>query len=308
MKAPLLNPLLTGIASRFMQGLPLAGAKIAPILSTALQSAHYYIWDTSNMTDIPTDIRRAPSAPFKRVKSKLTDDNFFAKDYGIEEPVDNAEIALYGSIFNADKSALERAVRIVAVNHEIRVRNMARAISQTASPSVKWNASSATTIIADVKAAKNAIHASTGMDPNIMVLPRDVFNALETAPELLELMKYTEGGTITLEQMRRLFGVNEIVVTGDLINSASEGQAASLGGIWSDEVFLCYSNPSQDIKALSFARTFNWTAMSGSGPKGISAFTYGEDPIDSRIVRARQYTDEKLTAAGAGYYLSNVLS
>ena len=308
MKAPVLNPVLTGIASRYMAALPLAGSRIAPILSTALQSAQYYIWETSNMTDIPTDIRRAPSAPFVRGKAKLTNDNFFAQDYGFEEPVDNAEIALYGSIFNAEKSALERAVRIVAVNHELRVRAIARAVTQTASPSTKWNASSGTTIIADVKAAKNAIHGSTGIDPNVMVLPRDVFNALETAPELLELMKYTEGGTITLEQMRRLFGVAEIVVAGDLINNAAEGQTASLGGIWTDEAFLCYSDPSQDIKALTFARTFNWTAMAGSGPKGISSYTYPEDQIDSRIVRARQYTDEKVIASGAAYYLSNVLS
>lgn len=308
MKSPVLNPLLTGIAARFMQGLPLAGARIAPILPTAIQSAQYYIWETSNMTDIPTDIRRAPSAPFKRGKSKLTDDTFFARDYGFEEPVDNSEIALYGGIFPAEKSAMERAVRIVAVNHEIRVRNIARAVSQTASPSTKWNASSGTTIIADVKAAKNAIHASTGVDPNLMVIPRDVFNALEIAPELLERFKYTEGGNVTLAQMATLFGVKEIIVTGDLINSASEGQTASLGGIWSDEAFLCYSDPSQDIKALTFCRTFNWTAMGGSGPKGISTYTYPEDNIDSRIVRARQFTDEKVIASGAGYYLSNVLS
>ena len=308
MKAPVLNPLLTGIASRFMQGLPLAGSRIAPVLNTALQSANYYVYDASNLTDIPTDIRRAPSAPFARVKSKLSDDNFFAKDYGVEEPVDNSEIALYGGIFPAEKSTMERAVRIVAVNHEIRVRNICRAVAQTASPSVKWNAGSNTTIIADVKAAKNAIHASTGTDPNLLVLPRDVFNALEVAPELLEKFKYTEGGNVTLAQMRTLFGVDEILVAGDLINSAAEGQTASLGGIWSDEAFLCYSNPSQDIKALTFMRTFNWTAMAGSGPKGISTFTYPEDQIDSRVVRARQYTDEKIIASGAAYYLSNVLS
>lgn len=308
MKAPVLNPLLTGIASRYMAGLPLAGSRIAPVLNSALQSAQYYVYDTSNLTDIPTDIRRAPASPFKRVKSRLSDDNFFAKDYGIEEPVDNAEIALYGGIFPAERSAMERSVRIVAVNHEIRVRDICRAVAQTASPSTKWNAGTGTSIIADVKAAKNAIHASTGVDPNLMVIPRDVFNALEIAPELLERFKYTEGGNVTLAQMATLFGVNEILVTGDLINNAAEGQTASLGGIWSDEAFLCYANPSQNIKDLTFMRTFNWTAMGGSGPKGISTFTYPEDQTDSRVVRARQFCDEKVVASGAAYYLSNVLS
>ena len=308
MKAPVLNPVLTGKAVRYMASLPLAATRIAPILTTALQSAQYYVYDTSNLTDVPTDIRRAPSAPFARGKSRLSDDTFFARDYGFEEPVDNSEIALYGGIFPAERSAMERAVRIVAVNHEIRVRNMARAVPQTGTPSTKWNAGSGTSIIADVKAAKNAIHAATGVDPNLMVIPRDVYNALEVAPELLERYKYTEGGNVTLQQMRTLFGVEEIMVTNDQINNAAEGQEASLGGIWTDEAFLCYSNAAQDIKAMTFARTFNWSAMAGSGPKGISTYTYTEDPIDSRVVRARQFTDEKVIASGAAYYLSNVLS
>jgi hypothetical protein len=308
MKAPLLNPLLTSLASRFMQGLPLAGSRIAPLFRTQLQAAAYYIYDTSNYTDVPTDIRRAPSAPFRRLTSKLSSDTFLCKDYGVEEPLDKAEIAMYASIFEADRSALQRAVRIVAVNHEIRVRTLARAVSQTASPSTKWNATSGTTIIADVQTAKNVIHAATGQDPNVMVLPRDTFNALTIAPELLELFKYTSGGKLSKDQLATIFGIDDIIVTGDLINNAAEGQTASLGGIWTDEAFLCIATPSNDLKALTWARTFNWTAMSGSGPNGISTFTYDQDEVDSRIVRARQYTDEKVIASGGAYYLSNVLS
>jgi len=307
MKAPLLNPLLTGIATRFMAGLPLAGTRIAPILNTNIRSAAYYIYDTSNFTDVPTDIRRGPSTPFKRLTSKLSDDTFLAKDYGIEEPIDNSELEIYASVFQADKSAMERALRVVAINHEIRVRNICRALTATASPSVKWNASSETTILADVQAAKNAVQASIGVDPNLMTIPRDVYNALRIAPEILERYKYTDGGQVTKAQLEALFEV-EIVVANDVINNAAEGQTASLGGIWSDEVVLSYSQPTQDIKALNFMRTFNWTAVSGSGPNGISTYTYPEDQIDSRIVRARQFTDEKIVASGAAYYLSNVLS
>lgn len=307
MKAPLLNPLLTGIATRFMAGLPLAGLRIAPILNTNIRSAAYYVYDTSNFTDVPTDIRRGPSTPFKRLTSKLSDDTFLCKDYGIEEPIDNSELEVYASVFQADRSAMERALRVVAINHEIRVRDICRALSATASPSTKWNAASGTTIIADVQAAKNAVQASIGVDPNLMTIPRDVFNALRVAPEILERYKYTDGGQVTKAQLEALFEM-EIVVAQDIINSAAEGQTASLGGIWSDEVVISYSVPSQDIKALNFMRTFNWTAVNGSGPNGISTFTYPEDQIDSRIVRARQWTDEKVVASGAAYYLSNVLS
>jgi hypothetical protein len=307
MKAPLLNPLLTGIATRYMATLPLVGLRLAPVFNTPLHSAQYYVYDTSNFTDVPTDIRHAPSSPFKRLNSKLSDDTFIARDYGIEEPVDMMELKLYSSFFQADKSAMERAVRVVAINHELRVRAAVRGLSATASPAVKWNAAAATTILADVQASKNAIQASIGVDPNLMVIPRDVMNALRIAPEILERFKYTEGGLVTKAMLEALFEI-EIVISNDNINNAAEGQAASLGGIWTDEVVFSYSQPSSDIKALNFMRTFNWTDADGSGPSGISTFSYDENPIDSRIVRARQFTDEKIVAAGAAYYLSNVLA
>jgi hypothetical protein len=306
MKTPLLNPLLTGIASRYMVGLPTVGLKIAPVLNTPLHASAYYIYDRSNYTDIPTDISRAPSSGFKRLQSKLSDDTFLCKDYGIEEPLDAAQIRMFASIFAADRSAMERCVRVVAVNHDIRVRNLARAVTQTASPSTKWGASSGTTIVADIEAGKNVIRGQIGVVPNLLTLPYNVYRKLVQSPELKGYYANTDG-ILTKRQIEAVLEL-EIAVSGDLINTAQEGQTASLGDIWSNEAFLCYSQPGDDIKALNFARTFNWTAMEGSGPAGISTFTYDQNEIDSRIVRARQYTDEKVVASGAGYYFSAVLS
>lgn len=307
MKAPLLNPLLTGHATRFMASLPLVGQRIAPLLPTNIHAGAYYIYDTSNYTDVPTDIRRAPSAGFKRLKSQLSDDTFLCKDYGVEEPIDKAELMMYASVFSADKSANERAVRVVAINHEIRVRNLARAVGQTSSPAVKWNAVENTTIVADIMLAKAVVRAKIGVTPNLLTLPYDVFTALVQAPEMKAYYSNVQGGIITKANLEAILQV-EIVISGDLINTAAEGQVATLGDIWSDEAFLSYSQASSDIKALNFARTMNWTAMAGSGPTGISTYGYDQDEIDSRVVRARQFTDEKVVAAGAGYYFSNVLS
>lgn len=307
MKGPFLNPVLSGHARRFMAALPLVGLRIAPLISTNLHASAYYVYDTSNYTDIPTDIRRAPATGFKRITSRLSDDTFLCKDYGVEEPMDEMEIKMYANIFSADKAGTDRCVRVVAVNHEIRVRNLARSAAQTSSPTVKWNAASGTTIVKDIMAAKAVIRSRTGVTPNLLVLPYEVYNAWRQAEELKVYFRYVEGGVLTKKQIESILEI-EIEVSGDLINTAAEGQPAAIGDIWSNEAFMCYSDPSNDLKALNFARTFNWTAASGSGPGGISTFTYPDTEIDSRVVRARQFTDEKVIAPGAGYYFSNVLS
>jgi hypothetical protein len=197
-------------------------------------------------------------------------------------------------------------VRVVAVNHDIRVRNLARAVAQTSAPSVKWGASSGTTIVADIEAAKNVIRAQIGVVPNLLTLPYNVYRKLIQAPEMKGYFVNSDS-ILTKTQLESVLEV-EIAVSGDLINTAQEGQTPTLGDIWSNEAFLSFSQPGDDIKALNFARTFNWTAMEGSGPAGISTFSYDQNEIDSRVVRARQYTDEKVVAAGAGYYFSAVLS
>lgn len=308
MKAPLLNPLLTGVASRYMSGQPLVGAKIAPVLNTPMYSGQYYVYDSSNWTNVPTDIQRAPSSPFKRLTSKLSSDTFVCRDYGIEEPIDKMQLMMFGSVFPADQAATERAVNIVAVNHELRVRNLARAVAQTSTPSVKWNAASGTTIVADIKAAQAVIRASIGVLPNLLTLPYDVYNALVQSNELRAYFSYTQGGALTMDNLKGLFNVDEVQISGTIINGANEGQTPALADIWTDEAFLSYSNPSADVKALNFARTFNWNTADGSGPAGISVFSYDENEIDSRIIRARQFSDEKVVSAGAGYYFSNVLA
>ncbi|MEM1085942.1 MAG: hypothetical protein AAGI48_17670 [Verrucomicrobiota bacterium] len=305
MKTPLLNPVLTGIGSRFMAGLPLVGRRIAPIVPTQLHSAAYYVYDTSNFVDVPTDIRRSPSAGFKRLKSQLSDDTFLCKDYGIEEPLDQMEIAMYASIFSADRSGMERAIRVVALNHEIRVRDLARAATQTSTPTVKWNAGGSS-IVADIQAAKNLIRSKIGVLPNLLTLPYNVYIALRNSDEIKDYFVNSDG-LVTKAQLESVLEV-EIQVSGDLINTAAEGQDASIADVWEDEAFLSYSVTSADIKSLNFARTYNWTALKGSGTAGISTYTYDQDEIDSRVVRARQFTDEKVVADGAGYYFSNVLA
>ncbi|MCW1885626.1 hypothetical protein OKA04_12880 [Luteolibacter flavescens] len=307
MKTPLLNPVLTGLASRFIATQPTVGLRIAPVLNSQIHAAQYYVYDPANHYNVPTNIQRAPSSPFKRLKSSLSSDTFLCKDYGVEEPIDKMQLQMFSSIFAADRSGMDRAVNVVLLNHEIRVRDMARGVTQTSTPAVKWNAQANTTIVGDIEMAKAVIRAQIGVIPNMLTLPYDVFVALRQAPELRAYYQNTDG-LVTIEQMKVLFGVEEIVVSGAIINGANEGQAASLADIWTDEAFLSYSKPSPDVKALNFARTFNWTAADGSGPAGVSTFTYDENEIDSRVVRARQFTDEKVIAAGAGYYFSNVLN
>jgi hypothetical protein len=306
MKAPVLNPLLTGHATRFMTTLPTVGLRLFPILRVPDRAAQYYVWSPENNLNIPDKIQRAPGTGFKRIVSKLTDDTYFAKDYGVEEALDNMEVKLYENFLSADRAIADRTTWVVAMHHEIRVRDIVLALSQTSSPSTKWNQANSDPI-ADIKAAKRVIQDATGVVPNLLTVNQDVYDVLEEHPKITAKYAYTAGGILTKDQVARALGMEEIQVAGNVLNTAAEGAAAAISQVWGDDVYLSVSRATADIKALNLGRTFNWIAAEGSGPNGIGIFSYDQEEIDSRIHRSRQFTDEKIIAQGAGYRLSNVL-
>lgn len=304
------NPVLTATFVNHMQNLAsFVGRRIAPVFNSAEQAASYYVFDEENGFDIPDLEPRAPSSPYPRTKMLLSQDTFDCIDRGIELPVDDSERRKYESALSADMAAARRAANIVAVSHEKRVYTKATSVAvPTSSPSAKWNTYTGTPgdPLGDIDTAKETIYDACGMEANLLVLPRAVFNAVRHHPDVVDRFKYTAGGIITAQQLATLFNVREVVVPGALENTAADGQTISPSQIWGESVLLCVTNPSPDLEAPNFMRTFNWSAI--TGPSGALVESYREENVTSMIHRARTYSDEKITGASLAYHFSNTLA
>ncbi len=147
-----------------------------------------------------------------------------------------------------------------------------------------------------------------GLEPNLLVLPRAVFTKIKRLAEFIELIKYTQKGVATEELLAELFGIDQVVVAGGIENKANEGQAVNPGQIWGDNVVLAHVDPSQDLKAPNYGRTFAWTGETGGGDNLAVVESYREETKRSDIHRARHDVDEKVTGAECSYLLSDVLT
>lgn len=301
------NPVLTDLAVEFMHDqTELVGRRLCPIFNTPRVNGIYPKWESENALNIPTTLERAPSAPWSRTKAVVGEDTFFCRTRGHEETVDDDERDLYSFAFDADAAAMGRVANVLMINHELRVHTLATSSAvPTSTPSTKWDASSPT-IFADVDVAREAIHDGIGVDANLMVIGRDVFNVLKNNSDVLDRIKYVQRGVTTEDILASLFGVNSLIVAGIVRNTAQEGQAIAAAKIWGEDVVLAHINGSQDLKAPTFMRTFSWTDR--SGPDGVMVESYREDKISSDTHRAKQATEEKIVSAAAGYYISNTLS
>lgn len=304
------NPILAGLFRSFMQDpTGFVAPFLLPAFVTGEQSATYYKFDTANLINVPQDIRHSPGAPFKRITMQVSDDLYSCRDYGIEHPVADTDRAKYRNYFAADAAAMTQLSDIIKLNRELRAKaKLAAAGIPNVTVSTKWDNYASSKPKADVNAAKAAIRKATGREPNVMVINYDVFNALQDHPLILEKYKYTSGDSITEDILARYFGVGRIVVAKGLFNSATEGQALSPSDIWGDDVWLAVTDPSENLQALNLGRTFLWSEFA-AGPTGeAQVTTYRDETIESDVHRARDYCDEKITAAGAGYKLGDVLA
>jgi len=305
-----INPVLTSVARKFMQDMgTFVGARLAPYFYTNEKSSDYYVTTAEDEVSVPTLKAMAPGQAYGRSLMHLSDDTYNCKKYGHEVPVPVEDKKRYASAFDASRAALLRNLRIIRINHEKRVKAAATAGTvPNSSPTNKWDNYTTSTPHLDVDVAKEAIYDAVGMDPNLMIIPRQVWRKLKYHTKLLELFGSANKQVLTLDMLKQVFEIDDIIIAGGLINSAADGQALAVEKIWSDSVILAHANASQDLQAMNFLRTFVWTAVDGGGEGGTSVLTYSENNTNTEVNQIRHYTDEKLVGSAAGYHLSDVLS
>jgi hypothetical protein len=303
-----LNSALTQIASKTLQAASgFAGLPLFPLFYTSKPSAGYYVLGDDTFLEAP-NVRRAPGTPYSRTMTKLADDTYSAEIYGHEEPVSYEENAKYARFNAALEAGTRRAENVILLAHEIRAQQMATAASVPgAALSIPWTDSTSDPVT-DVNAARKAVFYGCGLEANLITLPRAVFEALKLHPKIKEKIKISGTDSRWPQMLSALFDVDRVVVARALVNNANEGQTISAAEIWGASVIVAHVDDqpeAQDLQAPSFGRTF--IVAGDATPLGVQVEHYDVPKIKSLIIRASQWTDEKITAPKAGYHLKNVL-
>ncbi len=321
-----LNPILSGIANQFMRDAAgFVGTRVFPAFAAALQSAKYYLFTAAELAQVASLGKRAPGSAYARIKRTLSNDNYAAENYGIEAPVPDEDRRKYAAFFDADMAGVRQIVDTLRVNHEQRVyTKVTDASVPTAALAVPWN-SGVSNPRQDVDVAREAIRTQIGLMPNLMVITQPMLNVLAVHPKLVDLFKYTRPGVLNEQILAAYFGIDEVAVAKNVIATNNEGQSFTPADIWGNTVLVCHKNDAQDLMVPSFGRTFYWTAFTseitpptggtgpgmfagGGGPELLQVFSYRDETVKSDIHRSEHYVDEKLTAAKAGFTLTNVLA
>lgn len=260
---------------------------------------------------------RAPGSGYSRGNWTFEPDTYITQEYGAEEPVDDNQAEMYSDYFDAEVVSGARARSAVLMNAEERVAaavfNAAIWTGAALSTAVsnEWDDAVNATPIEDVFAAKHLIWDGSGLHANALIINWKVLDNLKNSEQVIERINSQGAGNpskpddINEAMLRAVFGLQHIIVAGAALNTATEGQAATIASPWSSEyAMVCRVATGNDFREPCIGRTFHW-AQDGSSYGG-TAESYRDETVRADIIRVRHQVGEKRLYAQAGHLLSNI--
>lgn len=161
--------------------------------------------------------------------------------------------------YEADAVQIEREKQLLQLEKRVasKVLDINNYDGQTGDCAKTWDAVDSDPL-ADIDFARETVRDGSIKDPNTLILPRKAYNILRVHPKLIEMYKYVSGGRLSIEQMKELFEVENILIGESkiILNPA----APVVTNIWdAKKVALLYVAPQPGLQQISFGYIYRKT-------------------------------------------------
>lgn len=204
--------------------------------------------------------------------------------------------------------AVFKALNDMALDRE---RNLSAAMSNTSiitqngSVTTQWNsATGAGTPFQDIETAIIQVMENGIMAPNTIWMGYQVWSQLKNHPDLLDRVKYSTLGVLTIEMFRSLFASSDIanVYVGKAIyDNSVEGATASNGFVWGKNLWVGYVTDQPSLKTVNGFYTFYI-------PAKRYVDTWNDQDRKTIWVRTNDYYDQFLVGPETIYMLQNCVA
>lgn len=191
------------------------------------------------------NLRRAPGAATTRIGFGYAGEPYALVQDAVEVPVprehmrDAAQVPgvdLGTRATNTGMQVVTKALEAEQASIALNASNYDSDHKVTLSGGTKWSAETGTPS-ADVETAKEAIRASTGMYPNVVLLSALAFKAAKNNPKVVERFKYVSKDSITAEMLASLWEVERVVVG----RAVTASDAGAFSDIWGNNAVVAYA-------------------------------------------------------------------
>lgn len=241
------NPILTSLLLGLGQGQMIA-ERLFPRLPQALSSVSLAKLGDERLRRY--NLRRTPGAATKMVEIQFEGVTYKVDMYSVDVPMprelireaDESRRLNVGNYLDVSRIAMATANDVLGLDYELEVAGLATTAGTydaghvtALAAGTKWSAGTGTPVT-DIRAAANTIRKKIGKRPNTLMLSADAKQAVETNPEVKGYLPNTQMGVPTLDQLKKIFEVDEIIV-GEAVWKNNAGVGAD---VWGNNAVLAY--------------------------------------------------------------------
>lgn len=294
--------------------------KVFPVVPVKRQSDVYYQYNKGDFMRDEAQVRASGTESAGSDYGVEAQAPYYCRIQAFHKDVTKAERANYDKPLDADRDATDFVSQKMLIRREMEwaskyfktgvwgTEYTGVAATPTASQRLQWNDETSTPIV-DITDASVTLASETGYKPNTLVLSPFAYNSLKNHPDILDRIKYTQRGVVTVDLLATLFDVEKVFVAWSVVNSAAKGATDSVAFIMGKHALLCYVNPSPALKKPSAGYIFSWTGLEGAGAYGnrivrlpMDMLGLGTERVEGEIA-----FDAKVICADLGIFFKDIV-
>lgn len=294
--------------------------RVFPQVTTDHKSDEYYLWDRDDyLRDEARE--RAPNTEAAISTATPSTEPFLCKEYALGENLPWQRQRNADAVLNYEQSAVNRISQKLLIRQDrLWVEKYFKAgvwghnvtgVNATpgANQILKWTELGSTPV-EDIDNLKLRVERDTGYVPNVMVITPEVLTALKHHPDVIERIKYSEKAIVTVDLLRALFDVDQILVGRAIYNSSKKGDATQTRGfiLSAGGVMLAYAADAPGVETPSAGYTFAWKdADAGAGEYGGGFRKYSVEARKADVVEGEFTLDFRVVGKDLGVFVASVI-
>ncbi len=283
--------------------------QVAPAVMVPKKQFNIYFYGKENLKQVVDDTRTR-FGETKQAQQSLTTKAFgplrghelmdgidFDQDVMTEAPLD-LEVDIVNLL--SEQMALTKESAIATTLSD----TTKLTINTTLSGTSQWSDYGNSTPFEDLKTAAQQQRLNGLRPANALIMSYYTFSILQQHPDLIERVKYSNVASVTLELMQTLFaqfGINKIIVSSAVYDSAAEGLTASMNFVWGKHCWLAYISPTPGLRQPNGAYHFTLE-------NGRYVDTWFDQPKKTKWIRNNDYYHAEVVGPEAFYLIKNAVA
>lgn len=305
--------------------------KVFPNVPVSKQTDKYYIYDRENFLRTGDVKPLGPRTRPERVGMALSTDSYsidvraLATDFDFQTLANedtSLDVRAAGARMLTQRMLIDRENRWASTYFATGVwdteyTGVANAANNTTSEVTQWDDYTNSTPIVDVTTAKrDAMLASGGFMPNVMVVTRDVRDTLINHPDILARLNggatVVNTALVTNSKLAEIFEVEDFLIMDAIQNTAAEGAAEALGFVATKKAAIYYRPAAPGLMVPAAGYNFTWSTLDNSSGHGVEIMSYTGDYLGiegiAEEIHACMAYDQKVVGSEMGIFFNTVLS